>query len=330
MTTLTVLDAAAVRRVVSDRHLVLEAVRAAYLAFSAETTSNPHSHFLRFADQPSSRIIALPARMRTDGRDVAGIKWVASFPGNHEVGLPRASAVVVLNDMATGRPIALLEASQINIARTAASAALVLSALVGESAPLRSVGLVGGGPVGQEIVSYIAAAGHELDRLVIHDLREELSAQAARTLAPTARVAVTGTLADVLACDVVVTATTATAPYVDTPPRPGQVYLNISLRDFHPAALRDAANIVDDVEHCVRERTSPHLTALELGHTDFIATTIPRLLGGEMVDLDRGVVVSPFGLGVLDLAVAAAVLASTDHPSAVVRNFYGDAPCVIA
>lgn len=327
MNTLTVLDASAVGRVVADRRLILNAVRDAYLSFEAATTSNPHSHFLRFADFPSSRIIALPARMRTGDRDVAGIKWVASFPGNHEVGLPRASAVVVLNDMATGRPVALLEASQINIARTAASAALVLSALLGESARIASVGLIGGGPVGQEIVAYVAAAGHELNHLVVHDRLDESATRAVELLAPNAESVVTGTLQDALECDVVVTATTAAEPYIDVPPRAKQVYLNISLRDFSPVALQGAANVVDDIEHCVREYTSPHLTALELGHTDFIVTTIPRLLHGETVDLARGVVVSPFGLGVLDLAVAATVLERSDAPAATVHNFYGDATC---
>lgn len=324
MTEMTVLEAAEVKRILTDREVVSAAVREAYLAFEDPTTSNPTSHFLRFADQPRSRIIALPARMRAKQRDIAGIKWVSSFPENYEIGLPRASAVFVLNEMATGRPVALLEATHINIARTAASAALVLAELIGPRSPIRSAGLVGAGPVGQEVVSYIASSGHPIDNLVVNDLREPSAERCVRALSQHATACRTGTLQEALACEIVITATTASTPYIEQPPRAGQIYLNVSLRDFSPAALRNSANIVDDVVHCLREGTSPHLTAIELGHADFITTTIPRLLAGQRVHLDRGVVVSPFGLGILDLAVAWAVLERCEKPKTVVPDFFGD------
>ena len=78
----------------------------------------------------------------------------------------------------------------------------------------------------------------------------------------------------------------------------------MSLRDLDPRILLDAVNIVDDVEHCLKADTSPHLVEQLTGNRDFLHGTLPDVLEGRVaVPPDRTVVFSPFGLGVLDLAV---------------------------
>ena len=101
---------------------VVELVEATYLVHGAGDSLNPPSYFLRFPDRPSARIIALPASLGGQTR-VDGLKWVSSFPDNVRAGVPRASAVLILNDHDTGYPFACLEASIISASRTAASAA---------------------------------------------------------------------------------------------------------------------------------------------------------------------------------------------------------------
>src|ERR1700729_1779061 len=102
---------------------IVELVEAAYRLHGAGDSANPPSSFLRFPDRPASRIIALPASVGGQVR-VDGLKWISSFPGNVAAGLPRASAVLILNDHDTGYPFACLESSIISATRTAASAAL--------------------------------------------------------------------------------------------------------------------------------------------------------------------------------------------------------------
>jgi alanine dehydrogenase len=67
-------------------------------------------------------IHAMPAYLRRD--DVAVLKWVAGYKSNPARGLPFISGVIVLNDPATGLPIAIMDAAEITAARTAAASGL--------------------------------------------------------------------------------------------------------------------------------------------------------------------------------------------------------------
>lgn len=289
---------------------VVEAVRRAYLAFAAGEGSLPHSTFLRFPGNDRDRIIGLPAYLG-GGFEVAGMKWIASFPGNVARGMARASAVLVLNSCDTGHPQALLESSLISAQRTAASAALAARALCTGDAPVRA-GLVGTGVINREIARYLLHTLPGIGEIALFDLDRERAARFAaglEELLPEVRTEVAASLEELLAsCPLVSFATTAGKPHVQdlSPCPPGATLLHVSLRDLAPGVILASDNVVDDPDHVARERTSIHLAQQQTGDLAFIRATLAQVLDGSApakVDPEAVTVFSPFGLGVLDLAV---------------------------
>jgi 2,3-diaminopropionate biosynthesis protein sbnB len=311
MPSFTVLSGSAVKGILDrDPALVLDLIRDAYLLHENGETINPDSYFLRFPERPEARIIALPAYVG-GSYDVAGIKWISSFPKNVESGLPRASAVLILNDYATGYPIACMEAAAISATRTAASAALAATALRPAGYGGSVLSFIGGGVIARYITDYLHHAGVRPSSVFVHDIDQEsgrlLAGYAAEVFGVQANYS--EKLSDALAADTVVLATSAEEPYITTPLRPGQLFLNISLRDLAPELILDANNVFDDAAHCMRANTSPHLAEQKSGGRDFVTGTLAQVLRGDIsVPLDRPVIFSPFGLGVLDLVVGTHVL----------------------
>jgi ornithine cyclodeaminase len=271
---------------------IMELVRAAYEAHQQAESSLPHSLFLPFPNQPRNRIIALPAYLG-GGFEVAGVKWIASFPNNLEAGMDRASAVI-------------------SAKRTAASAAVAAKYLVA-GPEVRGVGFVGCGLINFEIARFLLAQFPSLDSFTLYDKSPEhaaLFAEKCRALAPRVEVAVAGGLDEVLAGSRLLSfATTALEPFVHSLEacQPGTVVLHISLRDLLPEVILKCVNVVDDVDHVCRARTSVNLAEQLVGNRDFINCTLAEITSGA-VEPPRAqetvTVFSPFGLGVLDLALA--------------------------
>jgi 2,3-diaminopropionate biosynthesis protein SbnB len=284
-------------------------VRDAYLAHADGRSVNPDSYFLRFPEKPDCRIIALPAYLG-NGFDVAGLKWIASYPANVQRGFPRASAVLVLNSYDTGYPFALLESSIISAARTAASAALAAYWLNGQSRRAHSLGIVGTGFIARYVYEFLVETGWAIDEVRLYDtspLESEKFRRTACRLEHHRTVTIVPDVAELVrASDLIVFTTVASVPHVAdaTLFEHNPVVLHISLRDLAPEILLESQNVVDDVEHVMKANTSPHLAEQKTGNRDFVTGTLADVITGRrLVNRSRPIIFSPFGMGILDLAV---------------------------
>jgi N-[(2S)-2-amino-2-carboxyethyl]-L-glutamate dehydrogenase len=273
-------------------------------------TSLPRSVFLRFPDDPKNRIIALPAFLGWDP-PIAGIKWISSFPENINIQLERASAVALLNSTSTGRPQVVMEASLISAQRTAASAAAAVQALH-STEKVASLGLIGCGVINFNILKFIATLYPDLGDVLVYDInraRAEQFVSECKKAVPDHRIGIAD-CNDVLLrkSSVVSFATTATKPHVENLSAcpPGTTVLHVSLRDLTPDVILSCDNVVDDIDHVCQADTSVHLTSKRAGDTAFVRCTLGDILRGKAER--RGnhdiTVFSPFGLGILDLAIA--------------------------
>src|SRR3989449_9931695 len=221
----------------THRDECIRIVRDAYLAHAHGQSVNPDSYFLRFPEKPDCRIIALPAYLGA-GFHVAGLKWIASYPGNIQRGFPRASAVLVLNSYETGYPFAVLESSIISAARTAASAALAAYWLNGRSRRAQSLGIVGTGFIARYVYDFLIDTGWAIKDVRLYDTspaESEKFRDTACRLEHHRSVQVVPHVAELLsASDLIVFTTVASAPHIadtwlfDHNP----LVLHISLRDL--------------------------------------------------------------------------------------------------
>jgi 2,3-diaminopropionate biosynthesis protein SbnB len=290
---------------------VIGVVRDAYVTHADGESSLPFSNFLRFPDEPRNRIIALPAYLGKSF-NVAGVKWISSFPGNLDQGIDRASAVMVLNSTQTGRPQAILEGALISAKRTAASAALAARTLRGELRP-HAAALIGCGFINSQIARFLLTACPEIRTFFVYDTdvrRAEHFRESCVSALPGVSVEVVGTIAEALASSPLISfATTAIEPHVTdlSPCAQGSTILHVSLRDLAPELILAHDNVVDDAEHVCQANTSAHLAEQKVGNREFIRCALADVLSGraEPRRSAHGITIfSPFGLGVLDIALA--------------------------
>src|SRR5919204_887836 len=287
----------------------IDVVRETYLAHERGQSVNPDSYFLRFPEKPDCRIIALPAYLG-GGFQVAGLKWIASFPGNVQRGFPRASALLVLNRYDTGYPFAVLESSIISAARTAASAVLAAYWLNGKSRRAHSLGIVGTGFIARYVYEFLVDTGWAIEEVQLYD-RSPLESEKFRTgvcrLEQHRTVTVVADVAQLVrACDLILFTTVAATPHITdcTLFEHKPLVLHISLRDLAPEILLKSQNVVDDIEHVMKAGTSPHLAEQMMGTRSFVTGTLADImLGRRFVNRCRPIIFSPFGMGILDLAV---------------------------
>ena len=149
----------------------VDAVRDAFVAYArGEWTMPPKVYVPAY---PAGDFRAMPAL----GAGHALLKWVTSFPGNPQLGLPTVMGVVVLSDGSTGAPKAILDAAAVTALRTGAAAVLAAETLEAEAGATAAV--VGAGINGRAVARTFVERGR---RVMFWDVDAERAREAASSL----------------------------------------------------------------------------------------------------------------------------------------------------
>jgi alanine dehydrogenase len=170
----------------------LEAVRDAFVRYHRGEWSMPPKVYV--PAYPGGDFRAMPAL----GGGHAALKWVTSFPGNPQRGLPTVTGLVLLSDASTGELRAVLDAAAVTALRTGAAAVLAAETL--GRAGARNAAVVGAGVNGRAAARTFLARGREVS---IWDVDPERAAAAASELG----CSVAGSREEALSADLVVTMT---------------------------------------------------------------------------------------------------------------------------
>jgi N-[(2S)-2-amino-2-carboxyethyl]-L-glutamate dehydrogenase len=326
-----VISGTAVKRVIeANRQKVFEAVETAYRLHAAGESVNPTSCFLRYPDNPTARIIALPAHLGGEVKK-SGIKWISSFPANRYGNLARASAVQILNDATTGYPLACIEASLISATRTAASAALAAEHL--SPAPFAgTLSVIGTGLIARSTIEWLLFRNWKFHKINLFDVDRKEAEQFTTWLRDQHGLETklhSGPEAALRDASLILFTTTALEPYladeklfVHSP-----TVLHLSLRDIAVNVILASQNIVDDIEHVLKANTSLYLAEAASGSRDFIGGNLVDVLDGKLIpDPGKARIFSPFGLGILDIAVSDLILqeALTSGTALAIPDFFSN------
>jgi 2,3-diaminopropionate biosynthesis protein SbnB len=313
-----------------NRKQIFDAVEAAYRLHASGDTVNPDSYFLRYADKPSARIIALPAHLGGTIQK-SGIKWISSFPENRLGNLARASAVLILNDATNGYPLACIEASLISATRTAASAALAVEH-ISPSPREGTLAVIGTGVIARTTVEWLLFRNWTFRKISLYDTDRKEAERFSAWLHDWHRLQsdIQYSLEDTLCrASLILFTTTASVPYLTDEKllAHAPTILHLSLRDICVNVILASQNFLDDADHCLKANTSLHLAEMATGNRTFVAGNLVDVLDKRVaLDRNRPRIFSPFGLGVLDLAVGNFVLdaAISSNTAIAVPDFFSN------
>ncbi|HFX6519396.1 TPA: 2,3-diaminopropionate biosynthesis protein SbnB [Acinetobacter nosocomialis] len=274
----------------------------------------PLKPYLRWqgADHIADRIIAMPCYL--GGNDpIAGIKWIGSRQHNpKKFNIPRASALIVLNDSETNYPVAVMEGSLISAMRTAAITGVSIKYLAKKD--FSDITVIGCGPIAQMQIKTVLEQYAQVKKIHLFDVNPE-AAEKLKALFlseyPNLEIEIHDSAKSaIVQADVLITCTVSDKPYIPFELlKKGCFVSNISIMDIEPEVfLKVDKVIVDDWDQSNREKkvinvlVEDGLFSREKLHAELGDIIIGHKNGREHED--EIILLNPMGMAIDDIVCA--------------------------
>ena len=263
-------------------------------------------------EKTMGRINSMPGYVGGDYH-MAGMKWVGSNPGNLAKGLPRASAITILNDPETKFPVAIMDGTVISNTRTGAIGGLAVKFLAKKNA--QTLFIFGAGLIAEYMLEAAKVGCPTLSQIYVYDLVKERTESFAERM--TARLGISVKAAEKeksKECDIVVTATGAASPVVTFDDLgKGALYINFGGYECSYDTVSKADKRFVDNWQAVKHRNTSAIAKMvnegvmdEAEMNGELGAVITGAVSGRTSD-DEIIYFNCVGMGIEDVAIATRV-----------------------
>lgn len=296
----------------------MEAVTRALIEYSAGRADSPIRTAIPVPGSGGTSLF-MPALVEQAGG--LGLKFVSVFPRNKELGKQTIYGTVVLADVATAEPIALLEASYLTALRTGAATGLATKLLARRDA--QTVGLIGtGGQAPMQLRGVMAVRPVKEVRLYnrhpykAYKLAQEMTEEFASRQV---RFVVTLTPEDAVRdVDIIITATNSLNPVFPANLVVPGMHINAvgsfrpGMQELPPGVVSPSAKVVVDSREAALEESGDLVIPIRDGlfRPDDLYGELGELAAGKKPGRERPDEVTIFksvGLAAMDLVVGRAI-----------------------
>lgn len=292
-----------------DMNEVMECAALALKEYSAGKTETPIRLSLPFGQENTGLVMPSVA----EGLKTMGLKYVTVVPNNKESG-KTIQGVVLLSDIETGKPLALLEGSYLTIIRTGALSGVATKYFAREDA--KTLGIIGTGEQAKGLCEAVVAA-RDIEEVFIFNRSEGKAKEFAEFIQDKfdLKVTVCGDSNEVVRnADVLVTATSSTTPVFSEALKPG-THVNAvgsfrpSMQELPSHAISSATKVIVEAEDAALEETGDLLVPIQEGvfSESGIHAELGKVVSGERPGRESPEEITVFksvGLAIADIVVA--------------------------
>jgi len=265
-------------------------------------------------EKTKGRINAMPGYLGGE-YEMAGIKWIGSNPGNLAKGLPRASALTILNDPETKFPLAILDGTGISAVRTGAVGGLAAKYLAKKIS--KTLTIIGAGLQAETQLKSVLIAHPELENIYVFDIAEERAMLFAEEMSRgTGKKiqAVKDAISYSQVSDILITVTGSAVPVIDDGwINPGCLYINVGGFECSFETVQKAdVKVVDNWEAVKHRNTSAIAKMANTGllSEPYIDAELGAIINGKKkgrISDSQMVYFNCVGMGIEDIAIATRV-----------------------